>query len=195
MIRFLTAGESHGPGLVTIVEGLPRGLAVSAEGVSAELARRRLGFGRGKRMALEKDELEILGGVRHGYTLGSPVAMLIRNTEWRRWSEEMGPGPGEAKKVVTRPRPGHADLPGNVEIRHRRRSRHPRKGVGPRNRGENCGRISGQAVTGRGGGNCHKPRCFYRKSPLRRPGSPVRTTCRLSTRARLAVGTPRPPLK
>ena len=115
MIRFLTAGESHGPGLVTIVEGLPRGLAVSAEGVSAELARRRLGFGRGKRMALEKDELEILGGVRHGYTLGSPVAMLIRNTEWPRWSEEMGPGPGEAKKVVTRPRPGHADLPGMLK--------------------------------------------------------------------------------
>ena len=115
MIRFLTAGESHGPGLVTIVEGLPRGLAVSTEGLSQELARRRLGFGRGKRMSLEKDELEILGGVRHGYTLGSPVAIVIRNTEWPRWSEEMSPEPGEAKKVITRPRPGHADLAGMLK--------------------------------------------------------------------------------
>ena len=115
MIRFLTAGESHGPGLVTIVEGLPRGLAVSADGLSQELARRRLGFGRGKRMSVEKDELEILGGVRHGYTLGSPVTAVIRNTEWPRWSEEMSPEPGEAKKVVTRPRPGHADLAGMLK--------------------------------------------------------------------------------
>ena len=115
MIRFLTAGESHGPGLVTIVEGLPRGLAVSADGLSSELARRRLGFGRGKRMSIERDETEILGGVRHGYTLGSPVSAVIRNTEWPRWSEEMSPEPGEAKKVVTRPRPGHADLAGMLK--------------------------------------------------------------------------------
>ncbi len=115
MIRFLTAGESHGPGLVTIVEGLPRGLPVSADGLSQELARRRLGFGRGKRMSLERDELEILGGVRHGYTLGSPVAIVIRNTEWARWSEEMSPEPAETKKTVTRPRPGHADLAGMLK--------------------------------------------------------------------------------
>ena len=87
MLRFLTAGESHGPGLVTIVEGLPKGLEVSADGLAVELTRRRHGYGRGKRMAIEQDEIEILGGIRHGRTLGSPVAMLIRNTEWPRWSE------------------------------------------------------------------------------------------------------------
>jgi chorismate synthase len=115
MLRFLTAGESHGPGLVTIVEGLPRGLEVNQEGLETELARRRHGYGRGKRMSIEQDEVEILGGVRHGNTLGSPVAVLIRNTEWPRWREIMSPGPGAAAKVVTRPRPGHADLAGMLK--------------------------------------------------------------------------------
>lgn len=115
MLRFLTAGESHGPGLVTIVEGLPRGLSVDIEGLGAELTRRRHGYGRGKRMSIEQDEIEVLGGVRHGRTLGSPVAVLIRNTEWPRWQEIMSPGPGEAGKEVTRPRPGHADLAGMLK--------------------------------------------------------------------------------
>jgi len=115
MLRFLTAGESHGPGLTTIVEGLPKGLAVSREGLAAELARRRAGYGRGKRMSLEADEVEILGGVRHGRTLGSPVSVLIRNTEWPNWSEIMSPGPGKSGKEVTRPRPGHADLAGMIK--------------------------------------------------------------------------------
>ena len=115
MLRFMTAGESHGPGLVTVVEGLPRGLEVSADGIADELARRRLGFGRGKRMAIERDSLEILGGVRHGTTLGSPVAVLVRNTEWPRWAEEMSPEPAPVKKPVTRPRPGHADLAGMLK--------------------------------------------------------------------------------
>jgi chorismate synthase len=115
MLRFLTAGESHGPGLVTIVEGLPRGLPVSAEQISDELARRRMGYGRGKRMAIERDEVEIMGGIRHGFTLGSPVAVLIRNTEWPRWSEEMSPEPADSRKQVTRPRPGHADLSGMLK--------------------------------------------------------------------------------
>lgn len=115
MLRFMTAGESHGPGLVTIVEGLPRGLAVSADGIAAELARRRLGFGRGNRMSIEKDTLEVLGGVRHGFTLGSPVAVVVRNTEWPRWAEEMSPEPAGTKKAVTRPRPGHADLAGMLK--------------------------------------------------------------------------------
>lgn len=115
MLRFLTAGESHGPGLVTIVEGLPRGLEVSVERLSAELSRRRSGHGRGARMAIEKDELEILGGVRHGETLGSPVAVLIRNTEWPRWEAIMSPGPGDTGNEVTRPRPGHADLAGMIK--------------------------------------------------------------------------------
>ena len=114
-MRFLTAGESHGPGLVTIVEGLPAGLPFSIEELSAELARRRLGFGRGRRMQIEKDELEVLGGVRFGRTLGSPVAVLIRNTEWPRWQTEMAIEGGESRRKLTAPRPGHADLPGMLK--------------------------------------------------------------------------------
>ncbi len=112
MLRFLTAGESHGPALTTIVEGLPAGLMVSMDDLAAELARRRLGFGRGPRMKLERDELEILGGVRFGRTLGSPVAILIRNTEWEKWQDEMSPYPGTTERPATAPRPGHADLAG-----------------------------------------------------------------------------------
>ncbi len=112
MLRFLTAGESHGPALTVVVEGLPAGIPVTVEMLGTELARRRLGFGRGPRMAIEKDELEILGGVRHGHTLGSPVSIVIRNTEWWKWEEEMSPAPGEPKRRLTQPRPGHADLAG-----------------------------------------------------------------------------------
>ena len=90
MLRFLTSGESHGPGLVATVEGLPAGLTVTKEGIGDELARRRLGFGRGPRMRLERDELEILGGVRFARTLGGPVTVLIRNTEWEKWRDEIG---------------------------------------------------------------------------------------------------------
>jgi len=115
MLRFLTAGESHGPGLVTIVEGLPSGLEVSVDGLAEELARRRLGHGRGRRMTLEKDELEIMGGVRFGRTLGSPVAVIIRNTEWPKWQGEMATGPGESKRPLRTPRPGHADLAGMIK--------------------------------------------------------------------------------
>src|ERR671928_362833 len=112
MLRFLTAGESHGKGLVVIVEGLPAGLPLTVEQVQGELARRRLGFGRGPRMRFEQDELTLLAGVRHGRTLGSPVAIEIGNTEWPKWEEEMSPAPGRTAKPLTRPRPGHADLAG-----------------------------------------------------------------------------------
>lgn len=112
MLRFLTSGESHGPGLVATVEGLPAGLTVTRDGIAAELARRRLGFGRGPRMRLERDELEILGGVRFARTLGGPVTVLIRNSEWEKWQEEMSPDPGESPNRETKPRPGHADLVG-----------------------------------------------------------------------------------
>ncbi len=115
MIRFLTAGESHGPGLVTIVEGMPSGLDVDAAGLGAELARRRLGYGRGRRMQLEKDELELLAGIRFGKTLGSPVAVIIRNTEWPRWEREMSAAPGESRRPLVAPRPGHADLAGMIK--------------------------------------------------------------------------------
>lgn len=115
MLRFLTAGESHGPGLTTIVEGLPKGIPITLEDFSAELTRRRHGYGRGKRMSIETDQVEILGGIRHGHTLGSPVAVLIRNTEWPKWSEVMDPAPGQGGRAVTRPRPGHADLAGMLK--------------------------------------------------------------------------------
>ena len=114
MLRFLTAGESHGPALVVTVEGLPAGLPVLADDFGAELARRRLGYGRGPRMRFEADELELLGGIRHGRTLGSPVAVVIRNSEWAtgKWAEEMSAAPGATQSPLTTPRPGHADLAG-----------------------------------------------------------------------------------
>lgn len=112
MLRFLTAGESHGPGLVATIEGAPAGLSFLRDELADELARRRLGYGRGNRMKLEKDVVEIMGGVRHGVTLGSPIAVVIRNTEWPRWETEMSPDPGETERSLTTPRPGHADLVG-----------------------------------------------------------------------------------
>jgi chorismate synthase len=114
VLRFLTAGESHGPALVVTVEGLPAGLPILADDIASELARRRLGYGRGPRMRFEQDELELLGGIRHGRTLGSPVAIVIRNSEWAtgKWTEEMSPAPGVTAQPLTQPRPGHADLAG-----------------------------------------------------------------------------------
>jgi chorismate synthase len=126
VFRFLTAGESHGPGLVATIEGLPAGLEVKLDGLQRELARRRLGFGRGPRMKIEKDELEILAGVRHGETLGSPVAVIIRNTEWQRWQQAMSPEPQDEPeedtqtgRKLTAPRPGHADLAGMMKYDRR----------------------------------------------------------------------------
>src|SRR5689334_20989814 len=112
MLRYLTAGESHGPALTVVVEGLPAGLAVTVEQIGDELARRRLGFGRGPRMRFERDDVELLGGVRHGVTLGSPISIVIHNTEWPKWQEEMSPAPGAPEKPRHQPRPGHADLVG-----------------------------------------------------------------------------------
>jgi chorismate synthase len=112
MLRFLTAGESHGPALTVIVEGLPAGMPLIEEQLTDELARRRLGYGRGPRMRIERDELRILGGVRHGRTLGSPVAVEVANSEWDKWREDMAVGPGQPSQKLTQPRPGHADLAG-----------------------------------------------------------------------------------
>jgi chorismate synthase len=115
VLRFLTAGESHGRGLVAIVEGLPAGLPITVDEIAHELARRRLGYGRGPRMRFEQDEITLVGGVRHGRTLGSPVGIEIANTEWSRsdkWHEEMAVEPGETRAPLTQPRPGHADLAG-----------------------------------------------------------------------------------
>jgi chorismate synthase len=110
VLRFLTAGESHGRSLGVIVEGMPAGLPVTVEDIAAELARRRLGFGRGPRQRFERDELSLVGGVRHGRTLGGPVLIEIPNPEWPRWEQEMSPAPGEPDRKLTAPRPGHADL-------------------------------------------------------------------------------------
>jgi chorismate synthase len=112
MLRFLTAGESHGPSLSVIVEGLPSGLAITEQQIGDELSRRRLGFGRGPRMRFERDELRLIGGIRHGRTLGSPVAIEILNSEWPKWEQEMSAAPGEPSRKLTQPRPGHADLAG-----------------------------------------------------------------------------------
>ena len=117
MLRFTTAGESHGKALVTIVEGLPAGLPVSAEWVDRELARRMQGYGRGARMKIERDQIEWLAGLRAGETLGSPVAMLIPNRDWTNWEDVMAHEPADQigelrRRRVTRPRPGHADLAG-----------------------------------------------------------------------------------
>jgi chorismate synthase len=112
VLRYLTAGESHGQALVVIVEGMPALLPITIEQIADELARRRLGYGRGPRMRFERDDVEFLAGVRHGRTLGSPISILIRNTEWPKWVEEMSPAPGATAKPLRQPRPGHADLAG-----------------------------------------------------------------------------------
>jgi chorismate synthase len=119
MLRFTTAGESHGIALVSILEGMVAGLPLVADDVDVELGRRQQGYGRGRRMKIESDHAEILSGVRAGQTLGSPIAMLIHNRDWKNWQEIMDPAPRESdperKRVVTRPRPGHADLSGMLK--------------------------------------------------------------------------------
>ena len=129
MLRWLTAGESHGPALVAVLEGMPAGVEVTSRDVALALARRRLGFGRGARMKFEQDEVEFLGGLRHGVTMGSPIAIRIGNTEWPKWETVMSPDPVDVAALdaaddvnaereiarnepLTRPRPGHADLVG-----------------------------------------------------------------------------------
>ena len=120
MLRWLTAGESHGPALVAVLEGLPAGVHVTTKEVADELARRRAGYGRGARMKFERDEVDFLGGVRHGSTLGGPVAIRVGNTEWPKWDRVMAADPVDREELeelarnapLTRPRPGHADLAG-----------------------------------------------------------------------------------
>ncbi len=121
MLRYLTAGESHGPALIAIVEGLPSGLALTADYVNRQLKRRQGGYGRGARMNIESDKAEFLSGVRGGITLGSPLTLYIRNKDWSNWSQIMSPDQEALleEKVVTRPRPGHADLAGALKYRHK----------------------------------------------------------------------------
>src|SRR6266404_4971968 len=126
MLRWLTAGESHGRALVAICEGMPAGVEVTTADVAAALARRRAGYGRGARMKFEQDEVEITAGVRHGRTLGGPVAITVANSEWLKWEAVMSPDPVPAAELaglarndpLTRPRPGHADLAGMQKYGH-----------------------------------------------------------------------------
>jgi chorismate synthase len=118
-LRFVTAGESHGPGLTAIVEGLPAGIELRPEDIDRDLARRQLGHGRGGRMKIEKDRAEVTAGVRHGRTLGSPVCLRVDNRDYRNWEERMNPWPVEAEVAeVHLPRPGHADLAGVLKYGH-----------------------------------------------------------------------------
>src|SRR5262245_31906528 len=117
--QFTTAGESHGPGLVAIVEGLPAGLEVDREALDRDMARRQLGHGRGGRMKIERDAVDVRSGIRHGRTLGSPVALLVHNRDYANWEERMNPWPVEADvEEVHTPRPGHADLAGLLKFGH-----------------------------------------------------------------------------
>src|SRR6267378_4022393 len=125
MLRFLTAGESHGKALVAILEGVPAGLAIDLDAITAELRRRQTGYGRGRRMAIESDRAEPLSGIRHGRSTGAPIALLIPNKDWENWQRTMhveAAMPAEASGAdrlpVTRPRPGHADLAGFVKYGH-----------------------------------------------------------------------------
>ncbi len=117
MLRFLTAGESHGPALTVIVEGLPAGLKLTAAQINTQLSRRQKGFGRGDRMQIEQDQVEITAGLRHGQTLGSPLCLVIHNRDWKNWQDSLraeGPAPRDLQRLV-RPRPGHADLVGALK--------------------------------------------------------------------------------
>src|SRR5918992_707133 len=117
--RFTTAGESHGPGLVAIVEGIPAGLRIDREALDRDMARRQLGHGRGGRMKIERDAVEVRSGVRHGRTLGSPIALLVANRDYENWEERMNPWPVDTKIEESHlPRPGHADLVGAQKFGH-----------------------------------------------------------------------------
>lgn len=124
-MRYITAGESHGPQLTTIIEGVPAGLSLVADDINEELARRQKGYGRGRRMQIETDQVQILSGVRHGETLGSPIALVVENRDFAHWTKVMGAEPlteqeeKEIKRKVTKPRPGHADLNGAIKYGHR----------------------------------------------------------------------------
>lgn len=124
-MRYITAGESHGPQLTTIIEGVPAGLSLVTDDINEELARRQKGYGRGRRMQIETDQVQILSGVRHGETLGSPIALVVENRDFAHWTKIMGAEPlteqeeKEMKRKVTKPRPGHADLNGAIKYGHR----------------------------------------------------------------------------
>ncbi len=195
MLRYLTAGESHGPALVVTVEGLPAGLPILIDDVADELARRRLGYGRGPRMRFEKDEVEFLGGVRHGRTLGSPLAILIRNSEWAtgKWADEMSSAPGRTATPLTQPRPGHADLAGMQKygfddardvLERASAARDGSPGGRGRGRQSPADRVADLGAQPRRADRC---RDRVDRAPARH-----RATCRRSTPRRCGASTPTP---
>lgn len=123
-MRYLTAGESHGPQLTVIIEGLPANMKIDIDQINKEMFKRQGGYGRGRRMQIEKDTVEIVSGVRHGYTLGSPVTVIVKNDDFKHWQKIMGAEPiteeeqENMKRVITKPRPGHADLVGGMKYNH-----------------------------------------------------------------------------
>src|SRR3954453_2018245 len=168
-LRLITAGESHGPGLTCIVEGLPAGLELDREAIDRDMARRQLGHGRGGRMKIERDSAQVTAGVRHGRTLGSPIALQVVNRDFQNWQERMDPWPVEADVAeVHLPRPGHADLAGLWKYGF------PDGGNGP-------GRA---APAWRGGGSTASPTCATSSSAparaRRRPASPAAPCARRS---------------
>src|SRR2546422_10668206 len=143
MFRFTTAGESHGRALVAIVEGLPAGVPLNLDAINHELKRRQWGYGRGGRMKIEQDHAEIVSGVRHGLTLGSPLALIIENKDWANWTEVMAAEPRdiapEKSRRVKRPRPGHADLAGGLKFG----ARDLRNVLGRASASESAARVAG----------------------------------------------------
>src|SRR6202008_1670166 len=163
-LRLTTAGESHGPGLTCILEGLPAGLALDRDRINRDLARRQLGHGRGGRMKIERDQVEVTGGIRHGRTLGGPIALQVANRDYANWEERMNPWPVEAELAeVHLPRPGHADLVGTqkygltdvrdiLERASARGTAQPRAGEGARARRPGRRRRPRQGVPARARG-------------------------------------------
>ena len=175
MVRFLTAGESHGRALVVILEGIPAGLPIDIDSITRDLKRRQGGYGRGRRMAIESDRADIISGVRAGQTIGGPIAMLIENRDWVNWQRTMHTGPepapnatGANRAPVTRPRPGHADLAGIAKYGTRRRARHPRAGERARDRGAGRRRRHRPPVAGSRRDSHHQPRLLDRQRPSSR---------------------------
>ena len=197
MLRYLTAGESHGQALVVVIEGLPAGLEITVEQIQAEMARRRLGYGRGPRQRFEEDELTLVGGVRHGRTLGSPLAIEIKNTEWFRsdkWHEEMSPAPGRHQGSADPGPPGPRRPRRDAEVRVHRCPRRARTGERARDSGARGRRCGGQGTAEDARRRHHLPRDpdgLRRRSPppppARRPISSIG-----STRTRCAVSTSTP---
>ena len=213
MLRWLTAGESHGPVLTAILEGLPAHVQVTSQDIADALARRRLGYGRGARMKFEQDEIRITGGVRHGLTQGGPISIEIGNTEWPKWEQVMSADPVDPVELdalarnaaLTRPRPGHADLVGHAEVRLPRGAPDPRARLRAGDRGPRRSRPAGHCLP-RAGDRCPDglPRGAARRGlrtgrlrSLTPTTSPTSTTTRCAAwtrmpRSRWSSGSTRP---